>query len=80
MAQDEGSPARRDDEADGRLLRRSNAAEGPSDQPGPAGRSKPAPSVANMLEAVRDRVRNLDLKQVNRVLVQPHWRREQDIL
>jgi type II secretory pathway predicted ATPase ExeA len=36
--------------------------------------------VATMLEAVRDRVRNVDLKQVNRVLMQPHWRREQDIL
>ena len=36
--------------------------------------------VATMLEAVRDRVRCVDLKQVNRVLMQPHWRREQDIL
>jgi Cdc6-like AAA superfamily ATPase len=36
--------------------------------------------VATMLEAVRDRVRSVDLKQVNRVLMQPHWRREQDIL
>ena len=36
--------------------------------------------VATMLEAVRDRMRNVDLKQVNRVLMQPHWRREQDIL
>jgi MSHA biogenesis protein MshM len=36
--------------------------------------------VATMLEAVRDRVRCVHLKQVNRVLMQPHWRREQDIL
>lgn len=36
--------------------------------------------VATMLEAVRDRVRSVDLKQVNRVLMQPHWRREQDVL
>jgi type II secretory pathway predicted ATPase ExeA len=36
--------------------------------------------VSTMLESVRDRVRNVDLKQVNRVLMQPHWRREQDIL
>jgi len=34
--------------------------------------------LATLLEAVRDRVRNVDLKQVNRVLLQPHWRREQD--
>jgi type II secretory pathway predicted ATPase ExeA len=27
-----------------------------------------------LLEAVRDRVRVVDLKQVNRVLLQPHWR------
>lgn len=30
--------------------------------------------VASLLEAVRDRVRAVDLKQVNRVLLQPHWR------
>lgn len=36
--------------------------------------------VASLLEAVRDRTRSVDLKQVNRVLLQPHWRhhREQD--
>ena len=28
-----------------------------------------------LLEAVRDRTRVVDLKQVNRVLLQPHWRR-----
>jgi type II secretory pathway predicted ATPase ExeA len=31
-----------------------------------------------MLEAVRDRTKIIGLKQVNRVLLQPHWRREQD--
>jgi len=35
--------------------------------------------LATLLEAVRDRVRNVDLPQVNRVLLQPHWRREQDL-
>lgn len=30
--------------------------------------------VGSLLEAVRDRVRTVDLKQVNRVLLQPHWR------
>jgi MSHA biogenesis protein MshM len=35
--------------------------------------------VASLLEAVRDRTRTVDLKQVNRVLLQPHWRREQDL-
>jgi len=35
--------------------------------------------LATLLEAVRDRVRSVDLKQVNRVLLQPHWRREQDL-
>ena len=30
--------------------------------------------VGVLLEAVRDRTRTVDLKQVNRVLLQPHWR------
>lgn len=30
--------------------------------------------TASLIEAVRDRVRTVDLKQVNRVLLQPHWR------
>ena len=30
--------------------------------------------VGSLLEAVRDRTRTVDLKQVNRVLLQPHWR------
>jgi MSHA biogenesis protein MshM len=32
--------------------------------------------VASLLEAVRDRTKTVDLKQVNRVLLQPHWRQE----
>jgi len=35
--------------------------------------------VASLLEAVRDRTKTVDLKQVNRVLMQPHWRREHDV-
>lgn len=35
--------------------------------------------VGALLEAVRDRVRTVDLKQVNRVLLQPHWR-EREVL
>jgi MSHA biogenesis protein MshM len=34
--------------------------------------------VAGLLEAVRDRTKTVDLKQVNRVLLQPHWRLERD--
>ena len=30
--------------------------------------------MGSLLEAVRDRTRTVDLKQVNRVLLQPHWR------
>jgi MSHA biogenesis protein MshM len=30
--------------------------------------------LGSLLEAVRDRTRTVDLKQVNRVLLQPHWR------
>jgi type II secretory pathway predicted ATPase ExeA len=32
-----------------------------------------------MLEAVRDRTKTVDLKQVNRVLLQPHWRKDPDL-
>ncbi len=35
--------------------------------------------LATLLEAVRDRTKTVDLKQVNRVLLQPHWRREYDL-
>jgi len=30
--------------------------------------------LSSLLEAVRDRTKTVDLKQVNRVLLQPHWR------
>ena len=30
------------------------------------------------MEAVRDQTRIVDLKQVNRVLIQPHWRKDCD--
>jgi hypothetical protein len=30
--------------------------------------------LGSLLEAVRDRTKTVDLKQVNRVLLQPHWR------
>lgn len=36
--------------------------------------------VASLLEAVRDRTRIVDLKQVNRVLLQPHWRQQEQLL
>jgi type II secretory pathway predicted ATPase ExeA len=35
--------------------------------------------IACLLEAVRDQVRSVDLKQVNRALMQPHWRTESDL-
>jgi len=31
-----------------------------------------------LIEAVRDQVRTVDLRQVNRVLIQPHWRNDCD--
>ena len=34
--------------------------------------------LSALIEAVRDQVRTVDLKQVNRVLVQPHWRNDCD--
>ena len=36
-------------------------------------------SLSCMLEAVRARKRNIDLDIVNSVLIQPHWRQENDI-
>ena len=36
--------------------------------------------VASLLEAVRDRIKIVDLKQVNRVLLQPHWRHDNDVI
>jgi len=34
--------------------------------------------VSSLIEAVRDQTRSVDLKQVNRVLIQPHWRNDCD--
>lgn len=34
--------------------------------------------LSALVEAVRDQVRTVDLKQVNRVLIQPHWRNDCD--
>lgn len=36
-------------------------------------------AVSSLIEAVRDQTRIVDLKQVNRVLVQPHWRKDCDV-
>ncbi len=33
--------------------------------------------LATLLEAVRDRTKTVDLKQVNKVLLQPHWRQQE---
>lgn len=35
--------------------------------------------LSSLLEAVRDRTKSVDLKHVNRVLLQPHWRKEVDL-
>lgn len=35
--------------------------------------------LSSLLEAVRDQTRTVDLKQVNRVLIQPHWRQNHDL-
>jgi len=35
--------------------------------------------VSALIEAVRDRTQIVDLEQVNRVLMQPHWRCEKDV-
>ena len=34
--------------------------------------------LSALIEAVRDQTRTVDLKQVNRVLIQPHWRKDYD--
>jgi len=34
--------------------------------------------LGTLIEAVRDQTRIVDLKQVNRVLIQPHWRKDCD--
>lgn len=35
--------------------------------------------IASLLECVRDQVTTVGLEQVNRVLLQPHWRQEKDL-
>ena len=35
--------------------------------------------LSSLLEAVRDQTRTVDIPQVNRVLTQPHWRKEYDL-
>ena len=35
--------------------------------------------VGALLETVRDRTKTVGLKQVNRVLMQPHWRHEREV-
>lgn len=35
--------------------------------------------VAALIEAVRDQTKRVDLPQVNRVLIQPHWRKQHDM-
>jgi hypothetical protein len=34
--------------------------------------------LSALIETVRDQTRIVDLKQVNRVLIQPHWRKDGD--
>jgi len=34
--------------------------------------------LGSLIEAVRDQTRVVDRKQVNRVLIQPHWRKHCD--
>lgn len=36
-------------------------------------------AVSSLLEAIRDQVKTVDIRQVNQVLLQPHWRNNQDI-
>jgi len=36
--------------------------------------------LSALIEAVRDQIRAVELKQVNRVLIQPHWRNDCDQL
>ena len=36
-------------------------------------------AVSSLLEAVRDQVKTVDIRQVNNVLLQPHWRNNQDL-
>jgi hypothetical protein len=36
-------------------------------------------ALGALIEAVRDQTRAVDLKQVNAVLTQPHWRKDYDL-
>lgn len=36
-------------------------------------------TISALLEAIRDQVKTVDIRQVNNVLLQPHWRNNQDI-
>lgn len=36
-------------------------------------------TISSLIEAVRDQIKTVDIKQVNNVLLQPHWRNNQDI-
>ena len=36
-------------------------------------------AVSSLLETIRDQVKTIDIRQVNNVLLQPHWRANQDI-
>ncbi|MBI1871371.1 MAG: hypothetical protein HYS07_09290, partial [Chlamydiae bacterium] len=37
-------------------------------------------SLSSLIEAVRDRKKQVDLEIVNRVLIQPHWRSSRDLV
>ena len=36
--------------------------------------------IGTLIEAVRDHTKTVDLKQVNKVLMQPHWRRQNEVV
>ena len=36
--------------------------------------------LGSFIQAVRDQTRIADLQHVNRVLIQPHWRKDCDVL
>jgi hypothetical protein len=36
-------------------------------------------SISCLLKAVRDQIKIVDIKQVNQVLIQPHWRSHRDL-
>ncbi|MDD5343833.1 MAG: AAA family ATPase [Smithella sp.] len=36
-------------------------------------------AISSLLEAIRDQVKTVDIRHVNNVLLQPHWRNNQDI-